>query len=56
MCGEGAVLTGMYAAKMLGANQAQLLNYTNSGEAKHGDPKRVVGYATMVFLKEENTN
>ena len=40
----------MAAAKALGANKAQVLHYSTSGETS-GDYKRVVGYGAAAFLK-----
>ena len=42
-CGEGAVLTGLIAAKMLGAKKVDILKYANSGDTA-GGKDQVVGY------------
>ena len=50
MCGQGALLTGLHAARILGANRARVLSYANSGDSALGDPRRVVGYAAVAFV------
>lgn len=47
-CGLLAVLAVMTASRILGAGQAQILNYATSG-ATSGDYSRVVGYGAGVF-------
>ncbi|MCK5218889.1 AmmeMemoRadiSam system protein B [bacterium] len=54
MCGLSAVKTIIMAGKELGANQAELLQYINSGDISR-DKSRVVGYAAMVFFKEADS-
>jgi hypothetical protein len=49
-CGEGPVLTGMYAAKILGAVKTKILKYMNSGDTA-GTKKEVVGYLSAAFIK-----
>lgn len=49
-CGLMAVVAVMAAAQELGANAAQLLHYSTSGQTS-GDYQRVVGYGAVVFLK-----
>jgi hypothetical protein len=49
-CGEKALYTAMFAARSLGANKAQIIFYTNSGNIT-GDKSRVVGYGAAVFVK-----
>ncbi len=53
LCGQGAVQTGIIAAKLLGATNVTPLAYANSGDAPSGDINRVVGYAALAFLKED---
>ena len=54
-CGEGPVRVAMMAAKKLGANQATVLRYANSGDTPFGDRDRVVGYGAVMFWRgEEN--
>ncbi|MBI4759240.1 MAG: AmmeMemoRadiSam system protein B [Chloroflexi bacterium] len=48
-CGEGPILTAMMAARGLGANQAALLKYANSGDTPCGDRDQVVGYGAVAF-------
>jgi len=50
LCGEEAVVAVMTAAKNLGADEAKVLHYSNSSDAS-GDKSRVVGYGSVVFLK-----
>jgi len=49
-CGRGALASVMWAAKELGANHAQILNYATSGNVT-GDFERVVGYGAAVMLR-----
>ncbi|WP_457600724.1 AmmeMemoRadiSam system protein B [Hydrogenivirga sp.] len=49
MCGFIPAVVGIEAAKVLGARQGVLIDYTNSGEVT-GDYERVVAYAGMVFV------
>ncbi|MFH1037926.1 MAG: AmmeMemoRadiSam system protein B [PVC group bacterium] len=51
MCGEEAVLAVMEAAELLGADRAEILDYSNSGDASFGDRNRVVGYGAVAFIK-----
>lgn len=50
-CGRGALASVMWAAKGLGANHAQVLNYATSGDVT-GDFTQVVGYASAVFTRK----
>jgi AmmeMemoRadiSam system protein B len=50
-CGVMAVLAVMVAAKELGADRAQVLHYSTSGEIS-GDFGSVVGYGAVVFLRD----
>jgi len=53
-CGQTAIIIGMYLTKNLGANKIKILKYYNSGDVEQfGDKNRVVGYSSVVFLKEE---
>jgi len=47
MCGYGAAVTMLVAAKALGATRAELVRYATSAEAS-GDYDRVVGYAGII--------
>ncbi len=56
-CGEGPIRVAMMAAKKLGANQAAVLKYANSGDTPFGDRDQVVGYgAVMLWKGEKNLN
>ena len=50
VCGYGPIAAAIEISRGLGANSAELLEYTNSGEVS-GDFKQVVGYAAVVFNK-----
>jgi AmmeMemoRadiSam system protein B/AmmeMemoRadiSam system protein A len=52
MCGEGAVLAVMKAAKARGANRVKILKYGDSGDL-YGDKSKVVGYIAAVIYKSE---
>jgi AmmeMemoRadiSam system protein B len=47
-CGRGAIATTLWAAKALGANRVNILNYATSGDAT-GKYDSVVGYGTAVI-------
>jgi len=49
-CGGAPIVAAMIAAEHMGANQAQVLKYANSGDTA-GDHSRVVGYSADVFVK-----
>ncbi len=49
-CGGAPIVAAMIAAERMGANQAVVLKYANSGDIT-GDRSRVVGYSADVFLK-----
>lgn len=48
MCGVSPAVAGLTAASRLGARQARLVAYANSGDAS-GDYDRVVGYAGLII-------
>ena len=48
ICGAGAIATTIEAAKLLGAKEADLLDYYDSSKIMQGENK--VGYAGIVFL------
>lgn len=48
-CGEAPMLAAMTAARRLGADQARVISYANSGDAAMGGRDRVVGYAAVSF-------
>ncbi len=49
-CGGGPIVAAMIAAERIGANQARILKYANSGDVI-GDRSHVVGYSADVFVK-----
>jgi AmmeMemoRadiSam system protein B/AmmeMemoRadiSam system protein A len=49
-CGGGPIVATMIAAERLGATQAKLLHYANSGDTT-GDHSRVVGYGAVALVK-----
>jgi hypothetical protein len=49
-CGGAPIVTAMIYAERMGANQARVLKYENSGDVT-GDHARVVGYSADVFVK-----
>jgi len=49
-CGAGPIMTVMLAARELGANQAKVLHYANSGDVT-GDRRGVVGYMSAVLYR-----
>ncbi len=51
-CGGGPIVATMVAAERLGAKQARILKYANSGDST-GDRSRVVGYGAVAFIKAE---
>jgi len=55
-CGEGPILVAMMAAKGLGANQATILKYANSGDSPLGEESEAVGYGAVIFWRWEPPN
>lgn len=49
-CGKAAVAAVMWAAKALGADRAQVLNYATSGDVTH-EYSQVVGYGALVITR-----
>jgi AmmeMemoRadiSam system protein B/AmmeMemoRadiSam system protein A len=49
MCSQGAVMTTLIAAQQMGADQASVLHYANSGDVPLGDRTRVVGYGAVAL-------
>ena len=49
-CGGGPIVATMIAAERLGASQAKLLHYANTGDVT-GDHSRVVGYGAVALVK-----
>jgi hypothetical protein len=50
-CGGYPIIATMIASERLGASQAKVLNYANSGDVPGGDKSRVVGYGAVAFVK-----
>ena len=53
MCATEAVMVVMMAARMLGADQATVLHYANSGDVPAGDHDRVVGYGAVALCDRD---
>jgi AmmeMemoRadiSam system protein B/AmmeMemoRadiSam system protein A len=53
-CGGGPIIAAMIACERLGATQAKVLKYLNSGDTA-GDKSRVVGYGAVAFYKAART-
>lgn len=51
-CGLGPVLAAIGAARALGATQATVVSYANSGDVATGDADRVVGYGAVIFHRD----
>ncbi len=49
-CGGGPIVAAMIAAELLGATEATLLKYANTGDVT-GDYARVVGYAAVALVQ-----
>ncbi len=49
-CGGAPIVAAMIAAERMGANQAEVLKYANSGDTS-GDHSRVVGYSADILVK-----
>jgi AmmeMemoRadiSam system protein B len=52
-CGRAAVAAVLWAARDLGADRVQLLDYATSGDVT-GDYREVVGYGAAAILRTEN--
>jgi len=50
-CGGYPIIAAMIASERLGASQAKVLDYANSGDVPAGDKTRVVGYGAVAFVK-----
>ncbi len=56
-CGKAPIMTLMIAARDLGARDARVVSYANSGETSVGDPGRCVGYGAVgVWPGRERTD
>jgi hypothetical protein len=53
-CGGAPIVAAMIYAERMGANQARVLRYANSGDVI-GDHQSVVGYSADVFVKAPGT-
>lgn len=51
-CGRGAIATVLHTARLLGADQAQVVGYATSGD-RGGDRLRVVGYGAGVITTNQ---
>jgi len=51
MCARGGVGTAILFARAHGADQAQILRYSNSGDIIGGNKRRVVGYSSVLMVK-----
>ncbi|MBW2609553.1 MAG: AmmeMemoRadiSam system protein B [Deltaproteobacteria bacterium] len=51
-CGGGPVITVMLAAKAVGVDRVEILNYANSGDVT-GDKSRVVGYLSAALIRSK---
>jgi MEMO1 family protein len=51
-CGEAVILAGITALKALGAKQAGIVSYANSGDVPAGDPEQTVGYGAVALTTE----
>jgi MEMO1 family protein len=49
-CGGGPIVAAMIAAERLGANEARILKYANTGDVT-GDHSRVVGYGAVALIR-----
>jgi len=52
-CGGGPIVATMIAAERLGAKQASILKYANTGDVT-GDHGRVVGYGAVALVKSDS--
>jgi AmmeMemoRadiSam system protein B/AmmeMemoRadiSam system protein A len=48
-CGEAPIISGITAAKILGASRSTVVGYANSGDVAVGDQSRTVGYGAVVL-------
>ena len=49
-CGGAPIVAAMIYAERMGANEAEVLRYANSGDTS-GDHSRVVGYSADLFVQ-----
>jgi MEMO1 family protein len=55
-CGEAPILSGITAAKALGATRAIVASYANSGDVPDGERSRSVGYGAVVLTSGKGTS
>jgi len=55
-CGGGPIVATMIACERLGANEARVIKYANSGDVPVGEKSSVVGYMSAVFYKTASTS
>lgn len=55
-CGGGPIVSVMRASRMLGAEQATVLHYADSGDEGERDKSRVVGYLAAALTRSGNGN
>ncbi len=53
-CGGAPIVAAMIYAERMGATEAEILKYANSGDTS-GDTSRVVGYGSAVFVRSAQT-
>jgi AmmeMemoRadiSam system protein A len=56
MCSQGAVMTALIAAQRMGADQATVLHYANSGDVPIGQRDQVVGYGAVALWQSAAHN
>ncbi|HUV14731.1 MAG TPA: AmmeMemoRadiSam system protein B, partial [Acidobacteriota bacterium] len=52
-CGGGPIAVAMMASEEMGATQAKILRYANSGDVPPGDRSHVVGYVSAALYKPD---
>jgi AmmeMemoRadiSam system protein B/AmmeMemoRadiSam system protein A len=52
-CGGGPIAAAMMASEEMGATQAKILRYANSGDVPPGDRSHVVGYVSAALYKPD---
>lgn len=56
MCSQGAVMTALIAAQLMGADRATVLHYANSGDVPIGQRDQVVGYGAVALWQSSVRN
>jgi len=54
LCGEGPVKAVLMAARLLGADEAKVLHYANSGDIAGSPRDRVVGYCAVALYRKSS--